>query len=381
MRFLSNCPGSAGSADHCWFSRRNWELVRIFCLLVVFLFATGLLTFFTASPDSGKSNARGDTLRRQASWTIPSTPEVKEKVLVWLEMVEGDEEVLSELRAKWVGSEDEEGVSDQFFHFVETVRQVLFGSRELILLCSEMLNSGIPPKFPILDDETIPSLVRNNLRLLYGRWLVDQRYYNEAREQLADLGAEDVIDPASLIFYQAVVAHRLIDKKSCLKSLSSLLENETQIPRRYLDLAKLMQADMAPLESESLDEVSRMMRNIENRLDLGRVGQRVRTEEEDVIGKLDKMIDELEKQAQQQASRGKAGGMNPFKPAGDSIAAGGKGPGDVDPKAIGKKSGWGNLPPKQRQEALQQISKDFPPHYREVIEEYFKKIARNSDGR
>ena len=55
---------------------------------------------------------------------------------------------------------------------------------------------------------------------------------------------------------------------------------------------------------------------------------------------------------------------------------GGKGPGNVDPKDIGSKSGWGNLPPKQRQEALQQISKDLPAHYREVIEEYFRRLAR-----
>jgi hypothetical protein len=62
----------------------------------------------------------------------------------------------------------------------------------------------------------------------------------------------------------------------------------------------------------------------------------------------------------------------------DSMPAGGKGPGDVDPKKIGAKSGWGDLPPKQREQAMQQISKDLPAHYREVIEEYFRKIARDS---
>ena len=54
---------------------------------------------------------------------------------------------------------------------------------------------------------------------------------------------------------------------------------------------------------------------------------------------------------------------------------GGRGPGEVDRKPIGAKSGWGDLPPKQRQEALQQIGKDFPSHYREVIEQYFRKLA------
>ena len=54
---------------------------------------------------------------------------------------------------------------------------------------------------------------------------------------------------------------------------------------------------------------------------------------------------------------------------------GGKAPGNVTQKNIGNKSGWGDLPPKQREEALQQIGKDFPAHYRDVIEQYFRKLA------
>jgi hypothetical protein len=64
----------------------------------------------------------------------------------------------------------------------------------------------------------------------------------------------------------------------------------------------------------------------------------------------------------------------------DSMPGGGSGPGNVDPKKVGSRSGWGNLPPKERQEALQQIGKDFPSHYREVIEEYFRKLARDGVG-
>ena len=56
----------------------------------------------------------------------------------------------------------------------------------------------------------------------------------------------------------------------------------------------------------------------------------------------------------------------------------GKGPGEVAKKPIGSESGWGDLPPRQRQEALQQIGKDFPAHYRDVIEQYFRKLASES---
>ena len=49
---------------------------------------------------------------------------------------------------------------------------------------------------------------------------------------------------------------------------------------------------------------------------------------------------------------------------------GGKGPGEVTKKNIGSGSGWGDLPPKEREEAMQQIGRDFPAHYRDVIEQY-----------
>ena len=62
----------------------------------------------------------------------------------------------------------------------------------------------------------------------------------------------------------------------------------------------------------------------------------------------------------------------------DSTPAGGpRGKGEVDPKNIGKKDGWGNLPPKERQEVLQQIGRELPAHFRETIEEYFKRLAQD----
>ncbi|MFM8571856.1 MAG: hypothetical protein ACKOAU_09690, partial [Pirellula sp.] len=67
------------------------------------------------------------------------------------------------------------------------------------------------------------------------------------------------------------------------------------------------------------------------------------------------------------------------QPADQSQPSGGNGPGDVDEKDIGDKSGWGNLPPAARQEALQSITKDLPSHYREVIEAYFKRLSKTPE--
>jgi hypothetical protein len=59
----------------------------------------------------------------------------------------------------------------------------------------------------------------------------------------------------------------------------------------------------------------------------------------------------------------------------DSQIMGGKGPGEVEKKNIGSGSGWGDLPPKEREAALQDVGRDLPSHYREVIEQYFRRLA------
>ena len=129
------------------------------------------------------------------------------------------------------------------------------------------------------------------------------------------------------------------------------------------------------LKDDSLDHIARRMADIERRLDLGRAGPKTREVEDGVIASLDKLIEEIEKQQQQQAGAAAAAAA-PSMPAQDSRPMEGKGPGEITPRAIGSQSGWGDLPPKDREEALQQIGQQFPAHYRDAIEQYFRRSAQ-----
>ena len=155
-----------------------------------------------------------------------------------------------------------------------------------------------------------PAFERNNLRLLYGRWLVQANLYDEALAQLQSLRPEDVVDPAGLLFYQSVVYHRLLKKEAGLEALLRLLEPGHEIPRRYQSVARLMQSDLAPLKDDSLDHIARRMEDIRRRLDLGRAGNQVREVEDGVIKSLDKLIEELEQQAAAAAAAAAQGGTN-----------------------------------------------------------------------
>lgn len=340
------------------------------------LFSSIVLSLFVLTAIAGAD----EELEKRATWKQPTAAEVKVQIDEWLSAKQVDEPTKAKVDTMWSEDAAEVFGTDLLDRLVDTISIVDNSTKDLVDLCRSDKQPLPIPKFDLLKDDDTPALVRNNLRLHYARWLARQDYYDESLAEITELKPEDVVDPASLLFYQSVAHHRLLDKKNCLPAISKLLENKGEIPRRYETVAMLMESDLKPLKTDSLDEVSRLMDDIERRLGFARAGTRVRKEEDDVIAKLDKMIEELEKQQQQQQSSGAAGGMNPSRPMPDSMPGGGSGPGNVEQKRIGSRSDWGNLPPKQRQEALQQIAKGLPAHYREVIEEYFRKLARDGNN-
>jgi hypothetical protein len=257
--------------------------------------------------------------------------------------------------------------------------------------CDDLSSSSSVDEFARLEAQlssliangSIPNWLKPDLQLAFCRWLLHQQLFDESQTRLQLIAQEPVSDPATWMFCMAVCQHHLLQKAPCMETLEKLLERETELPTRYAITARLMQSDIEPLKEDSLDEISRMMNDVERRLSLGRAGKQVRDQEQAIVDKLEKMIDKLEKQQQQQQQQQKQKQKDKQnqpqqsngKPMDQSQVAGEKGPGEVDEKDIGNDGGWGNLPPAERQEALQSMTKDLPSHYREVIEAYFKRLA------
>jgi hypothetical protein len=320
-----------------------------------------------------------DELEKRATWSIPATADVKAKLDDYLATKTLDEPARLKIEALWPDEALALEGAELLDRLTASLAVVDPKAAEIVAACQQDA-PGLPlPKFDYLNDESAPVFVRDNLRLLVGRWLASNHLVDESLEVLKDAKAENVADPATLLFHQAVGYHRLLKKEECLAAVSKLLERESELPRRYVTLAHLMEADIKPLKVDSLDEIARLMEDVRRRLALARAGKVVRDEEDTIIAKLEKMIEELEKQQQQQQQQasGQSGGRQPNQPMQDSQAAQMRGAGEVDPKSLGKKDGWGNLPPKERQEVMQQIGRELPAHFRETIEEYFKRLAQD----
>jgi len=346
---------------------------------------TGFLTLacmiLSALPACAAETVTADELGPAPTWREPTADDVRSQVHAWLD--EASLESSQRLAIADLWPPEEAAVNNEVLaeRLVATFAIVEPKVQPLIKTCNEPFSGVVPPKLDWLVDASAPALLGNNLRLFYASWLARTGFHDECLQTLDGLTTDDVADPAALLFYSAVAHHRLVQSEPCNDALSQLLERADELPERYQQLAKLMQLDIHDLEVDSLDHIARRMADIENRLKSGRADKPVRDVEDGVIESLDKLIKKAEQQQQQQqAAASSQGNRGSQKPMPDSQIAGGKGPGNVAKKFIGDKSGWGNLPPKDRDEALQQIGREFPSHYRDVIEQYFKRLATEDDS-
>jgi hypothetical protein len=314
-------------------------------------------------------------IRKAPTWHLPQVAEVKAQAAEWVRKNCKDPAAQAKSLAVIAGIAEKADGTELLDRLGEAFAAADPGAAQLVDLCSRPRTRAVLPSFAWMTDPKAAPVVAANMRLYFGRWLVQGEWFEEALDQIGSLKPADVAAPAELLFYQGVAYHRMLNKEQGLKTLNQLLDGAEFAPRRYVAVALLMQSDLDSLEEGSLDHVARQMDGNGRWLDKGRAGPKVRKAEDRIIEGLDRIIKKIEDQQNQNSNSTGGSTLRPNRPAQNSTPMGGKAPGDVDKKDVGHKSGWGNLPPKQREEALQQMGKDFPPHYREAIEQYFRKLA------
>jgi hypothetical protein len=336
--------------------------------MVLFLFIPVLYCYPACTAELSDTN-------QGLQWQTPSAENVKTKAIEWLKEKNADAALQARAEDIWAKIPGQLQEDELLRRLAATFALADENAAKLTALCSRPRKDLTLPDQAWLGNGHTPQFLANNMRLYYARWLTQQSLYEEARDQLSGLAPADVVAPATLLFYQSVVHCKLLEKEPGLKTLGQLISGESHCPQRYIALARMMQADLDGLEEDSLDHIARRMEDVRRRLDLGRGGAKVRQVQDGVIASLDKLIKKLESAQQQQQSAASSSTLRPTRPAQDSVPMGGKGPGDVTRRDVGSQSDWGNLPQKERDEALQQIGRDLPAHYRDVIEQYFKKLA------
>ncbi|MES2792734.1 MAG: hypothetical protein V4719_24185 [Planctomycetota bacterium] len=237
-----------------------------------------------------------------------------------------------------------------------------------------------PDARSLLNSKELGAFYQSNFRLYVGKYLVHREMYEEALETLSGATLADCVDPAGLLFYKATCQKALGLRMDGLATLDQLLKRTEGVAPRYHSVATLMQYDLGALEEKSLDDVSNKMSDVTRRLNLARAGEKTQKVEKEIVDILDELIKKMEDQSNggggAGSGQGKAGkGNQSGNAAQDSRVKGSTAPGEVDKKKTKAGGNWGNLADKERAKVKNLISRDFPAHYRQTIEEYFKKLA------
>lgn len=335
-----------------------------------------LCAFFMAFRAAAAADVDAGPSAAAAAGPTVDVASVRAELGRWLDARKADEPARRKIDELWSALPAKPNELDLLDALSRSFAVVDPAAAQLAELCAKPRSGHIVPAQPWLLDASTPTFLANNMRLVFGRWLVHAEMFDEAIEQLSGLAAADVVAPTTLLFYQALAQHTLLRKDDGLKTLGELDKAGPNAPRRYAVVAKLLEEDLKSLQDESLDHIARRMNDVRRKLGLGRGGKKVREQEDGIIESLDKIIKKLE---DQQSSSSSSGGMQDnirsSSPAPDSMPIGGKGPGDVNKRDIGSQADWGSISPAEREKALQEISRDFPPHFRDVIEQYFRRLA------
>lgn len=304
--------------------------------------------------------------------------EVRQRIQSWLKERQVTDEVQQRFVELWKSADENLQPERLLDLTVQSFALSDAKANELIQESNSTPVSLVLPRMEFLKQSDRSTFFLANVSLYYGRFLVEQRLYDEAWDVLKAVEPRQVVDPASLFFFQAVAAQGILEIRPALDAIDRLLTATERVPVRYSATATLMQADLKGLQEKSLGEVARLMADSERRLELGRAGEKVQEIQERIISNLDELIKKIE---QQQSGGGGGGGNqggnsnNPGGAAQDSSVKGSEGPGETDKKRFENKGSWGNLPEKDLTKAKNDLNKNFPSHYEQAIEKYTKKLA------
>ena len=327
----------------------------------------------------------------QPIWLLPKPETVRMEFVRWLEAILPEDEAAQQnILATWPEAEGTLSGEQLFQQVVRAMATASPSVAAFLQICDELAWKESPfgqpvhvPQIPLqalVGDEKSTAYLVGSLRFYLVLRLIQARLYDEAATVLDQLTPENSVDPCGVLLHRAVVCSQFDDREkgiTAIKLFQKTAEQDVVVPRRYLELAKLLEADFqnSPKEDENPANISRKMDDVRRRLGKGRTDDDTQEAEEDVLKSLDKLIEKIEQQMQQRQQAEGDEGQQANNPADDSRILKQKGPGNIDRKEFDPGDNWGDLPPKEREETLLRIEQDFPAHYRDIIEQYFREMA------
>lgn len=248
---------------------------------------------------------------------------------------------------------------------------------------------------PLLDDKR--PYVASHAASMLARVLVDQERIDDAlallnrwrdhEQQVADSSFQG----PEMEFLRA---YCLLQRMEYGRAAALFEEFETRhpdAPERLRLTARQILQELRQRRPDGLGDVSDLMRFASRQLRHGLSDTPVTEAQAKAVTLLTKLIEEAEEQEKQQQQQngqgggqgsrsqsGSQGGQNPSSPMQNSVLPTGAMPeGSLDRSPTARPGeAWGNMPPKQREQILQALRRNFPSRYRDLVEQYYKQLGK-----
>lgn len=246
-----------------------------------------------------------------------------------------------------------------------------------------------PPQLPQIPN--LSPCETDACRVILAEILVQQRRYDDAHNILNEraTSAEDfALFDVSLAARRELVAAqialragRIDDAENALAAFEKQLiaDASNAIARRHREIATLLASEIDRRhnnEKDSLSSLAESLSQIEQKLGEGKTDSGVQKSQQDALDSLEKMLKSLEAQLSQPSTQAQGGGTQSERPMFGGLPPRTRAAGEVNDRDFDEATMWGNLPPRERESVLMKLQREFPPLYRELIEGYFREIAR-----
>ena len=215
----------------------------------------------------------GEADEPEFSFTGPGGPEVRMELLQWIARTGVDPQTRKKVLAEWV---DDARLASMTDEDLLDLLVISFGAVDPSTQRFLESSWGAGPLDEIVYDgiRTL-DIYRNQVEFFRARWMTQHRLFDEALRIYEGLSPDDLVDPAGLFFYRGICQSELLKHKAAMDSLNLLLNHTLQVPPRFRTVARILQKELAARNDYDLAHVSRLMADIERRLDLGRSGHPV----------------------------------------------------------------------------------------------------------
>lgn len=373
---LSNGPDSAGRQNPRW-RRHALSSAAAFRYLLAVVAIVFCQLASAQQETTSDAKAEPTEVVSDVQFAGISSRDARTELLTWMAQAGAESAAVDEVTRAWADDEaldrliGEELLDQLIWSFAQIDR----ATRQLL----EQSHGADLPQELVYDGIRNEPFYRHQVTYFRARWLVQHRYYDEALPLLEELDPDEVVDPAGLLFYRAVSQAELFKRSDALDSLTLLLNNTLNVPTRFEILAEMLQQQLAAQQEDGMEQVSRLMKDVERRLDLGRSGGDTQSQEKAVIAALDKLLEDMEQQNQQQKGGGAGSGQQQnqggAQAANESRIKGAPADGEADRKELTEKGNWGMLDQQAEAKTRELIRQKFPSNFLDQIGLYTRKLA------